>query len=215
MMIFVAVGSILSGHLIKRYDRIKVINSSILANFILHLLMGMVQNLKFFVLMRILIGFSTGVFIPLITNLLCEYCPIHRRSFVFNSTWSGYNLGCLFFAFSQLHLMPDLEVEKIPQTLIFTSILPLGVYIILKLYLKDSPRSLILQCKEAEAFEILKVLNKSELKESEKKTIIEEVMQGVNKELGGHFADIFKPKYRKMTCILNTLTNLSFLKSIS
>jgi len=202
MYISVGIGSFLSGHIIKKYPRTEVINYSIFCTFILHLLLGLIQNVFLFTIFRILIGFAIGIFIPLITNLLCEYCPIHRRSFVFNSTWAGYNFGCLLFAFSQLKLMPELEEENMQKTLLFTSIFPLAVFIILKLYLKDSPRNLILLGKEREAFEILEKFKGGYLDEKDRNKIIEDVKHGVNKELGGHFKDLFKRKYRKITILL-------------
>lgn len=202
MMIFVALGSVMSGHLIKKFPRMNVINNSILATFILHLLMGMFQNFVFYVLVRILLGISIGIFIPLITNLLCEYCPIHRRSFVFNATWVGYNLGCLFFATSQLYIMPDLEEDKLQKLLLFTSILPLTVYILLRIYLRDSPRNLILMGNDNEAFRILEKFKGTYIEDDDRRKMIEDVKHGVNKELGGHFRNMFKTKYKKMTFLL-------------
>lgn len=202
MYISVAVGSFLSGHLIKKYPKIFIINNTVLATFILHLLMGIIPNIVIFTIIRIMLGFCLGVFIPLITNLLCEYCPINRRSFVFNATWVGYNIGCLFFACSQLMLMPNLEEEHVQRTLIFTSILPLGVYIALKLFLKDSPRNLILMGKEDEAFVLIEKFKCMFIEEGDRERIIRDIKGGVNKEIEGHFKDLFKKKYRKMTIIL-------------
>jgi MFS family permease len=202
MYLSVGLGSFLSGHIIKRYPRTEVINYSILCTFILHLLLGLVQSVFLFTVLRILIGFVIGVFIPLITNLLCEYCPIHRRSFVFNSTWAGYNFGCLAFAFSQLFLMPELEEEYMQRTLLFTSIFPLTVFIILKFYLNDSPRNMILLGKEKEAFDILEKFKGGYLENNDRNKIMEDVKHGVNRELGGHFKDLFKRKYRKITILL-------------
>lgn len=203
MMVSVGIGSFLCGHIINRFPRIRTIKYTILATFILHFLMGcFTHNLIMFVIIRILLGFVIGVFIPLITNLLCEYCPIHHRSFVFNATWMGYNVGCLFFAYSQLYIMPNLEEEYLSKTIIFTSILPLFVFIILKIYLKDSPRNLIILHREEEAFEVLEVFKGSPIDEKDRNTIIQDVKHGINKEMHGHFSDLFTDKYKFMTIVL-------------
>lgn len=202
MMIFVGIGSFLCGHIINKFPRIRTIKYSILATFILHFLMGCFTNLVAYIIIRIFLGFFIGIFIPLITNLLCEYCPIHHRSFVFNATWVGYNLGCLFFATSQLYLMPNLEEEYLQRTIIFTSILPLTVFIIVKIYLKDSPRNLILLHREVEAFDVLEVFKGAPIDSKDRLQIIQDVKHGLNKEMGGHFTDIFSPKYKFMTLLL-------------
>jgi MFS family permease len=125
MYISVAIGSFLSGLLIKKFSRVNVINNCLLATFILHLLLAFSDSIFTFTIVRILLGLFIGIYIPLMTNLQCEYCPIYRRSFVFNSTWAGYNLGCLFF------VSPLLNKITLPPLSLTTTFVPSFEYLTL------------------------------------------------------------------------------------
>jgi len=179
--------------------------------FFLHFIMAFVNNIILFSLIRICLGFCIGVFIPLQTNLLCEYVPTRLRSFFFNATWAGYNFGALFLAFTMLGVIPDLSSAGITETLLISSILPGATFVILILFLKDSPRNLILQEQDEAAIAILENMTKTTLSEEDKHSIIDEVQNGVNKDISNNFSDLFQPKYKFMTILLIILWSLIYM----
>ncbi len=172
-VLFVGVffGSFFSGFLTKKYNRMNVLKYGSLLLLISHLVMSFFFYLFILFIMRILIGFSLGLLIPITLNLFSEYLPSNIRGFFLLTCWTLFDLGIVIEGTIAAIIMPDLNENKLKNVLITCSIFNIAVVILNFLFITDSPRNLLLNNKKEEAFEILNNINKAPLKDEDKQKI--------------------------------------------
>ena len=172
-VLFVGVffGSLSSGFLTKRYNRINILKYGSLLLLISHLIMSIFFYLFILFIMRIFIGFALGLLIPIALNLFSEYLPRNIRGFLLLTCWTLFDFGIVIEGTIAILIMPNLNENKLKNVLITCSIFNIAVVILNFLFLKDSPRNLLLNNKKEEAFEILNNINKSPLKDEDRQKI--------------------------------------------
>lgn len=210
----VGLGSLISGSISSKYSRPLSINFCLFAIFIANFLLTFSNNLICFAICRFIIGFSLGLIVPVSLNLLTECLPIKNRSLVLTCIWIAFSIGNLYNLLLMIGFMPYLQAEYVGQTLLFISLLPLLTLIVSVLYLRDSPRNLILNNKDDEAIMILEKLNNNSIDDLTRSKIIAEIRTNSNIQENNGSVDIrelFNNKYRKLTSIL---TVIWFLNSV-
>lgn len=196
----VAIGSIASGWLSKSIGRISSIKFALFFLLISHLMMAISMNEGMFICLRIFIGFTLGIVIPISLSLYSEYIPIKIRGFLLTITWFFFILGYLLNGIIMYFEMPHLEMSKIKRTLMILTIFPLISFLVNMFLLADSPRNLILNNQKEKAFDILKSMNKSiELTFEEKKRVVNDVVAQANITTNGSIGDLFSKQYRYTT----------------
>jgi putative MFS transporter len=202
MFLSVAAGSLLSGKTNLVGVRKKAIVNFTFLIFICNLLLGVFLNIYVFVFLRLVIGISIGILMPLINNLLCEFLPIQNRSFFMVSTGVSFSIGAIFLNCLMLIITPNFEKDKLWLIFIISSF-PIGVFgfIIMK-YLKESPRWLIINNHLNEGFKLLEEMCKIQITEEQRQVIISEIHQGSNKNVKRELKYAFEPKYYRITLIL-------------
>ena len=171
LFIGVFFGSLFSGFLTKKYNRINILKYGSLLLLISHLIMSFFFYLFILFIMRILIGFALGLLVPISLNLFSEYLPKNIRGFLLLTCWTLFDLGIVIEGTIALMIIPDLNENKLKYVLITCSIFNVAVVILNFLFLKDSPRNLLLNNKKEEAFEILNDINKGPLKDEDRQKI--------------------------------------------
>lgn len=204
LFIAVGLGSILSGS--KYFTRIKAIKNSMLTIFICNLIFVLIPHYLVFCLVRLFIGFSIGLMMPMSSNLLCEYLPIKNRSFFMISIGFCISLGIIYMNIVMLIVMPNLEKEKLLTTFFYLS-LPIGLsYLAVQSFIEDSPRNLIVNNEEEEGIRILENLLETRLSDEQKSIIINQVKNSSsNSKIEGKLRDMFNVDYSKITIILTIL----------
>jgi putative MFS transporter len=179
-----ATGALCSGFLIKLLKgRIFLMRMCVFivitGNLLISLLLKPILYIQ-----RIFAGFGSGIIDPIINSLLCEYLPIKFRGLIMLSVWVGYNIGQVIPNLIMLGTMPNYETEGITLTLVISSLIILLFAIIAVIFVKDSPRNLILHEHPEMGFEILgKMTPAGHLSEEEKRIIERELKDGVNKNI--------------------------------
>lgn len=147
---------------------------------------------------KVVIGLGIGIIIPCTTSLLTESIPKHNRSLILNFVWGVYPLGIIYVCFIAVQYVNRniLDWKSLCLVNSFSSIM----IVFLSLYLKESPRFLILQRDYKEAFKVLNAIGKSrgiQLSYEEEVKIEEQGVQVVEKKshetlLSAYFEDDFK-----------------------
>lgn len=199
------IGSALVGQVekIRFFTRSRVIYISVFLIFLIFVLIGLIQNLALFWICRFFSGFFMGMMLVCSQSLVTEFLPIRLRSFMICLASSGNPCGGLLIAATFIIFMPDLQAKEIPITLCVFSILIFLIFLYVFFMSRRSPRKLILNGEETEAFEILEKLNGEKISEIYKNKILDEVRGGVNRNYQkSSFSDIFKDEYLKITLSL-------------
>jgi MFS transporter, SP family, arabinose:H+ symporter len=202
------IGSALVGTVknISFFTRPRIIYLSVFFIFLIFLINGLIQNLALFWVCRFLSGFFMGMMLVCSQNLLTEFLPIRLRSFMICLASSGNPCGGFLIAFTFRFFMPDLDAKNIPLTLCAFAILIFLIFLYVFLKSRRSPRDLIVNGEENEAFEILEKLNGEKISEHHKNKILDEVRGGVNRNhQKSTFSDIFKGEYLNITLSFMTI----------
>jgi MFS family permease len=198
----VGLGSLSVGYVTEKFRRVKMVNTCQLIIFISHLLLGINDNLIVFATLRIIIGMCIGIIVPIAINLLTEYLPIKNRSAVLTSVWFGYSFGQSFLLVFILVIMPNYEVAQFKNTILVSSSITFISLILCFIFLKDSPRNLILNHEVKEAVEILEKLNGSHINDIDRERIIQEDLRGINKIESVGIKEIFTGQNMLLTTTL-------------
>jgi putative MFS transporter len=140
-----------------------------------------------------------GIMIPALTSLMTECIPKYYRSFILNLVWCLYPLGIIYICYICIHYVHRNIFDWRTSCLInsFSSI----PVVFISLYLKESPRYLLLKGRNEEAFKILNLIGKSKdisLSEGEKQRIIEQYYLFTkvnNNSMCSGFGGYFKGEY--------------------
>ena len=197
LMLFMALGSLLSGFLTHRFTRKKIIIYSLLTISLFSIL-STIHSWIVLLICRSIIGISLGIVIPINTNNLSEVLPLKLRSFwlIFVSSFFsvGAILSCQLIKYNPNKLGILFSSISIPSSL---------VLIIFNFFYNENPRYLVLIGKSDQAFEVIEkylLLDHHKLNSYEKTQISKSIDRGVNKEvkITGKFKFIFR-RYGNIT----------------
>jgi MFS family permease len=200
LMLFMSLGSFLSGFLTARYIRKKIIIFSLLTISIGSIL-SVINSWIILLFCRCIIGLSLGIVIPINTNNLSEVLPLKLRSFWLIFVSSFFSLGailsCQLIKLNLGNLRILFSTISIPSSV---------VLIIFNFFYNENPRYLVLIGKNEQAFTIIEkylLLDHHKLNSYEKTQISKSIDRGVNKEvkITGKFKFIFR-RYGNITLIL-------------
>ena len=199
-MLFMALGSLVSGFLTNKFVRKKIIIYSLLTISVGSILSTIPSWIILF-FFRCIIGISLAIVIPINTNNLSEVLPLKLRSFwlIFvNSFFSvGSILSCQLIKYN---------VNKLPILFSTISIPSSFILILLNYFYIENPRYLNLIGKKEKAYEIIEkylLLDHHKLNSYEKVQICKSIDRRVNKEvkITGKFKFIYR-RYGDITFIL-------------
>jgi len=145
-------GSLSIGYLTSKWDRRIIALISTILIFTINLVEGLWLNYYFFVSFRVVTGFLSRCIDVISINTLCEYLPKKNRSLVLNMIWCSYAFAPIFLALTMKYTMPNIQASGIRSTLLIYDAIILLTLIAQCIFLKNSPRYLILNGKEKEAF---------------------------------------------------------------
>jgi AAHS family benzoate transporter-like MFS transporter len=201
--IFCGMGSFFAGYLTERFQRVTIMNISLLTIAVCHFAMAFTRSSLAFTALSLVIGTNMGIVVPISFNLITEYLPIKNRSSVLTSVWLGYGFGQLYILIIMLLIMPNYETKELQLTLMLSSTLSIFTFLITFFWLKDSPRNLIQYGKNEEAFHILDSINGVKLSDYEKDLIISQTKGSVKEHEDVSISEMFSKELR-MTSILLT-----------
>ena len=195
-------GSIFSSFGTKICPRTHLINISLLLTSVLTLSLTMVVDINIYIIVRFSLGFVIGILIPIVMNVMCEYLPIQGRSFIIISVGIWFNFAVIFLNVIMLYVMPNLEFEKLSTIYVIISCPIFLITVYFLIYLKESPRSLILDRKFDEAIIILEDIIKRSLTPDEKETLFSEANNSISDNvLRGDFCSLFSKEFVVITWI--------------
>jgi len=201
----VGLGSIFTSLGAKLYTRRFMIITCLITIYLMTLLLIITTNVFLFILFRFIIGFGIGIIVPIMMNIMCEYLPLHYRSFILISVNIFYNIAVVFLNSNMLIFMPNLEVEKLGMIYFIASLPLLVISILFFIHLKESPRALLIDKKETSAIILLEEIMNRSLTENEKDTLRSEAVTLVDNGIEGNFAGLFSKEYLAITSILLVL----------
>jgi MFS family permease len=197
LMLFMSIGSLISGFLTNKFVRKKIIIYSLLT-ISFGSILSTIPSWIILLLCRCIIGISLGIVIPINTNNLSEVLPLKLRSFWLIFVSSFFSVGAIISC-----QLIKLNVNKLPILFSTISIPSSLVLIIFNFFYNENPRYLVLIGKNEKAFEIIEkflLLDHHKLNTYEKTQIAKSIDRGVNKEvrITGKFKFIFR-RYGNIT----------------
>jgi sugar phosphate permease len=158
---------------------------SLLILVILNVLLGFTNKLWMLFAIRIVSALLTSIIEVMGVMFLCEFLPTRLRSFTLNSSYMGFSLAPICLNLIQLFTMPNLEPSGVKVTHFYFAIISFICFILVIVFITDSPRNLILNGYEEEAFKILIKLKKGDdsfYTPEIRNQIVKEIKQGINDE---------------------------------
>jgi len=149
-MVFGALGS---GPLADRFGRKVVLVVAVFLFGVFSLLSAWSTSLDQLLVLRLLTGLGLGAAMPNATTLLSEYTPERLKSLLVTSMFCGFNLGMACGGFVSARMIPLLGWQSL---LLLGGVLPLGLTLVLWIWLPESARFLVVKNRSIEA--IRKVL---------------------------------------------------------
>jgi MFS family permease len=155
------------------------------------------QSLWHMFIAKVMIGLGIGIMIPGTTSLLTESIPKINRSFTLNAVWGLYPLGMIYICYVAINYINRnvLNWRSVCLVNSFSSVL----VVFLSLYLRESPRYLILKGQFSQGFRILNLMGKPKgifLTLEQENKIQEQALTSQKKSenslLGAYFEDDFK-----------------------
>jgi AAHS family benzoate transporter-like MFS transporter len=198
----VGLGSLSGGFLTKYIKRVYLINVVLFILATCHVSLAFITNLVLFAIIRTVIAICGGIIVPLTLNLLIEYLPVYRRSVMLTSAWLGFTFGQLLNLVLMLIIMPNNEVNKYQETILYTSALSIVTFLLVLILLNDSPRNLLLTGDTEKAYLILDKLNGQPLTEAERERLENESSGTVKKESKLNVLELFNPNLRRISFLL-------------
>ena len=209
-----ALGSILLQIIKKFISRRVLIRTTIVCEFIMHLLLTISPSIVYFILCKFILGFLIGITTPIIINVLCEYIPNKNRSFTMNAVWSFYFIGQLIVLTTMYFAMPKFKSSGIKVVYCSVGILIFFGVISISFLFKDSPRNLALEGNDKEALNlVLEMLNEQyiDYKDIDTSLIINFLKSGDNTSFDDGLCCLFKDKFKFLTI---DLMFISFFASL-
>jgi putative MFS transporter len=168
---------------------------------------------KMFII-KVIIGIGIGIMIPGLTSLMTECIPKHNRSLILNLVWGLYPIGIIYCCFISINYV-NRNILDWRSTSLINSFSTIPV-VFVALYLKESPRYLILKDRFEEAFHILNLIGKSkniQLTSIEKQNIRGEAAMVTEADKTFNLNGFFKGQFLIITIFLIFLWYSSSLVS--
>lgn len=144
-----------TGHLSSRFGRIKIVRLTLILTVFLHFLLLFIKNFLLFCFVLMVIGGCINLNVPILTNILIEYLPIKYRAITMGFIWGWYSLGNIFLLCLYWIVMPEYSADDYNSLLLIFISLPFITMVLCFIFLKDSPRSLIINGQVNEGINIL------------------------------------------------------------
>lgn len=196
----IGVGSYLLGITVEKFGRIAVIRSGLIALAITHLLITLSTNIVVFTIFRFILGVCFGIILPVILNIVCEYLPVYFRSYVLTALWAFFQIGQSIASFFMLMFMPSLAYTESQAVLLGVFIVCLLIEVVLFIFIKDSPRNLILHNQISEGIEIINNMIAEKLSSKDESEIVSFIQSGSNQQFKDHFVlSLFESDVKRTT----------------
>ena len=173
-----------------------------------------------FIITRFVVGYCTGSTSVLICNMLSEVLPIKLRGFFLTLVWGGYDIGYIIVFITAIIFMPNFQITGIAYVNLITFLVYFIIFILIIVYLEDTPRFCILRGKEAEGIKMLenmidesdsvqykkeekqkeKEIEKAKIKEAHKKSEFSVIKEEfIEQSLVGAESNILNPSIAKVS----------------
>jgi MFS family permease len=211
MFISFAVGSFFSGMVVHRIGRKMSSMICVLIICFLNIAIGFIKDIILFTILRVLIGFSLGILVPVINNILCEHLPIKYRSFYLTFVWVAFPCGQIMILLCLRYFMPNYETEYIPYVIWITGVVPFITLIYYIFCFEDSPRNILLTYHEDKS---IRYLNKHyvDMSHDERHLVVKTLKRDMNKNVKRKLSEIFN---RNVLCVTFIFMILWFFNSLT
>lgn len=201
MFIGVGIGSFSLSFINKHFCRVGIMNFTLLALISFNLIWAFTSNLIIVSILRFSMGIMIGIFIPLIVSILCEYLPTYLRGGVLTLVWIGFSFGQLIVCGNIKLINENFKSDHLLIENFIISLIPyqLFVFLLVFLFLKDSPKYLLVHGSFEEGTKIIESMLKRELTIEEKDLL--KVEKGVLNEEKDSFSSFFNSEYSRI-CII-------------
>lgn len=169
------------------------------------------HSLSIFILSRIIGWFASGIGMPISSNILVESLPVNYRGIVLNSLWFAFGAGISVPIIVMLIVMPNMEPEKLQTTYLVLFSIPIACVLVNIFMFNNSPRNLLLNEQNEEAFELLEKMNGKPLTDKEKSTIIKQFFNGANTQKSSFSLKDMFTRYRRISILMILVTSLLYL----
>ena len=153
-------------------------------------------------LIKIFIGMGIGIIIPGMTSLITESIPKTNRSLVLNLVWGLYPLGIIYVCYVGIQFVHRNILDW--RTTCFINSLSTIPAVFLSIFLKESPRYLLLKLRFEEGFNILNLIGLSKgiyLTDNDKEKLITESFE-FNKEQNSTYSEYFEGEFKFVSIFL-------------
>ncbi|NKF23760.1 MFS transporter [Solimonas marina] len=141
-----AIGALCAGPLSDRYGRRRVLLVSVLTFGLFTLAAAAASSMTGLIAFRFLTGLGLGAAMPNAITLTSEYGPARRRAFITMIMFAGFTLGSAAGGFIAAAMIPMFGWQSM---LALGGVLPLGLFVLLWLWLPESPRFLVVRQRPA------------------------------------------------------------------
>ncbi|HVU58943.1 MAG TPA: sugar porter family MFS transporter [Puia sp.] len=189
------VGAMLAGYLSDRMGRKKVLIITAVLFFISSIAAALAGDLTQFILARLIGGFGIGAASMLSPLYISEIAPARSRGRLVSLYQLAIVLGInlIYFVNLRISAMGDeaWNVERGWRYMLASGILPAVLFLVLLLFVPESPRWLAARGRRDEALEILTKVNGKELAPA----VYHEIVEAMQHETGT-LGELFKPGLR-------------------
>ena len=213
----VAIGSYLSGYLLKFSSRKNILNFSYILMFIFHVFLSLfTMHYFFFLINRILIGICLGIIVPISLNIIKEFLAEENQSFYLTAVWASFGIGQALNPIVMYIGMKHFEKKNLNITLFSLSVFILITIILNSNLIIETPYELINNKKYDDCYNLLNSMllenNKKLLTEDEKENLCNKNKREIDNKANYSISILFNKNLRKLTLIsICILTIVSFL----
>lgn len=214
IFIGVFITSVIAGYINNNYGRKVPSVIGCICISIASILCGFAQTVWQLVLIKTFIGMGIGIIIPGLTSLMTESIPKTNRSLVLNAVWGLYPLGIIYICYVGIHSVHR-NIFDWRTTCIINSLSTLPM-VLLSLYVKESPRYLLLNLHFEDGYKVLNLIGQSNgisLSEEDKEKIKLESIERHNSNEKSNFSSYFEGDLKIISIFLIILWYSSSLIS--
>lgn len=173
------IGCLISGQLADRFGRRRPLIYGVFFNFLLGLLSGLSYNYQSLALTRLAFGVSVGIVSPLSATYICEVSPIALRGKMLVLTGAFFTFGEMITCFIAYLFLDTFHSGNWRALVIWSAVPGFITFVFSIIWLKESPRYLLVFQKYDEAFKLINQIIKMNglterlaLKQKEKEDLI-------------------------------------------
>jgi len=149
------IGCLLSGQLADRFGRRCPLLYSVLFHFLFGLASGFAQNYNTLAMVRLLYGIAVGILSTISATYICEISPAEIRGKVLVFTGMFFTLGEMITCVVAFVFLNDFSSGNWRALVIWTAFPGMITYILMLIYLKESPRYLLIFQNFDDAFKMI------------------------------------------------------------